>query len=446
TTHRDPGPAANEPRRGVAENLAGAGLLCHRLADARPQARVRLVVLESMVLRRLGRPRDAKARVESAGSISTEPALACELAQSLRALGESDAAIGALRLAIDGGADGAETWLDLGEALLDAGQFSEAAGACVKAREKAQNEALRAHADATAAYASALSSPDAPVLGGRLRALAETSPVAARWHRALAAYRTELPPLSDPLADIVRHALTRASRERPAGPLRVRVRVDGAPPASARAAFARGLAAMQLEGELVCDAAAPEPANDAASEADLAPVRARIAAVAETPLDVDAWCSGDAEALDVQRSARAVLESTALPLSSGEHLDAVDAVLRLEVAAMCLAARSATLDAPATIRALAAVARESDAWLGVAAIIALGGLARTLPAPASRAAVDVLADLAGGTEEEDARCRAALAILSTAASASPDERRVWFARLRAIERFDEATDGSPLDR
>jgi len=422
--------------RGLRENLACAGLLCRKLGDARAQHRAKLAVLESMILRRLGRPRDARARLEAVGAGSIDSGLFVELGTVLRDLGDVEAASATLRRAIEAGAAAPETWLDFAATLLDAADFDGARDAAERARALTGDEALRAEAEAVAAHADVLRAPDDAEARARLRDLAATfSAAAPRW-RDISLHRTELEPPSDALAEVVRHAVQRAARDRPPQPLRVRLRTAAVIPTSARVAFAAALRDEGLEGDLMsADDAELEPiaALREVAEVDLA-ADAAITELAVGEIDVDAWCVGAAQ-LDVARAA-----SLACALSSGRQTpsDPIEAFHRRAVAALCLAVRTAAAE-PRVVTELAVLARGSDPWLGSAAIIALGGLGRTNVTHASEVCA-LLEDLCAADLDDDPRVISALRVLCTIPGTPLESRRVWHARRVALERVQGGHD------
>lgn len=286
-------------------------------------ARDPLLLLAAMVLRRIGALDEALALLSDHVRAAPTWASRCEYARLLRAAGKTEAAVESLRSAIELSPEETSTYLDLGDALLEIGE----------------------HTEARAAYAR----------GGQ----PEIAERAVAHDEAL--YQTTLPAPNDSAARVVRDVLQRASRLPADRPIRARVRVDRPEPPSVHIAFRLGLARLGRTGELVFESEHPAPpAPPPMSGAHVA----TVASLAERQFHIDEWF-GAASGGEV-RDLIAIMSD---PPAPPDRFESTDWVQRVQVAA---AMHLATEDD----RALFELMASASDWRVTAAIVALSALAR----------------------------------------------------------------------
>lgn len=376
---------------GVIDNLEAVVCLLAALREARPKAVASLATFEAMALRRLNRALDAIALIDRVLPIAKSSALLVQRAQALAAAGELEGSVAAMQGACRESPGDWALQADLADSLMLTGRFMDAdAGYTILATN--EDELLRSHALLGRGYIASLLAPSDELL--RHTALERAGSASKRGRELvplLWLYRSELPAVEDPLSGALLSVLTRVRAEPPPGPIRLRVKLDGAVPATARLLFNAGLAELGLTGSIENDGERSQAHPGVSGELDPS-LDARARSLAQSPLAIDGWCVAAAGV--PLATARVMFDK---PLVASD--DPTVALDRSRLAVLALATAGMTDPADPAVKWLCALARGEDAWAARPALMVLAALARSRPAMRDV----VLAAFAAANELQDVR-------------------------------------------
>jgi tetratricopeptide (TPR) repeat protein len=384
--------------RSAERNVSCAVWLLERVARERPAARVGATVAASQLARAIGQTELAEAKLREALGAGAGVTARVELAALLRQIGRLDDAIAEIDTVLAGGTVDAALRVDRAVFLCEAERVDAAASEVEAARKAADAaESLASTLDACEAFVRARRDPrDAEALAALVRvadARAPRSPASDLAVRS-SVYRTVVPPLQGDLPAVVRSALFRAARERPAGAVRLRIRGDVRAPASAVLALRAGLCELGLEGGI--EGAAQPAAADREPAAESSAV---VADIVRGPVDVDAWSSPAGLRLEREEIER-LLASPPAPVCGR---DPVDRLHLVQIAVLAMLGRAIEHgDEPALDR-LVDIAAGDDDWLAAAGLAVLGAVARRAPERVGPRAVSAFESVAAALGASDPR-------------------------------------------
>jgi tetratricopeptide (TPR) repeat protein len=349
------------------ENLAAAADVAERVR-LRHDEHAPLLAAEARLMRVLGQLERAEALLDGA----ERPAWELEIERAALASAREDdgARLAHLERALALQPREPSTLLDLADALIARGELERAIAVAAEAAATAPDDGARARAETLSEYASQLAS-------GTCRATEDL------WRRApdlagdLDAYSTRLPDPVDPLIGVIRGVAARAADGK-SQEIRVRARADNPLCPSAARAFELTLRRAGKTGalEVVCPRSGAFAHVEEVSEerAVAADTLAAIASLASSTFHLEDWArQAEAIAATVRRGEAAGFIGAAaeVPVEPPAGTDPCSWVHAFQIAAALVAAARATTDDDAA-RLLEPLARATDDWLSIAALLALG--------------------------------------------------------------------------
>ncbi|GAB4213843.1 MAG: hypothetical protein OHK0013_38060 [Sandaracinaceae bacterium] len=347
----------------VRPNLDALDRLLDLLQRRGPRVPPELELARAIVLRRLGRSREALDRLRSRGGATTVELLA-ELAYASVECGLDGSP--ALRRATELDPGRVDTWLDLGDCELDAGHLRRAAEAYERVLTLGPAPQKAEHASHALAYVRFR-------LGGcteppRRVELGEAAPILAALVDRSADYLTRLPPPADPLASVVSDFVRRASAS--TGQARMRIRRATPSLGSARCAVRRALAARGVAADVVVmEGPAPEPLDDVWDGAADPELTREASLLRREPFDLPRLLDPTAgPALSVGDAVRLY------DAFDGDSDDPVAALDHHRLAVLVRLARAVKAEAGPELEHLIELARSDDPWSARVAWLVWGGL------------------------------------------------------------------------